>query len=85
MVNRDNTVNTVLTTDPVPHMALSASPRLDAVTRESIRRALLEATRDPRGQAMLQAMNYSAFEQANNAVYDGYARLLEGVWGYESN
>lgn len=85
MVNRDNTVNTVLTTKPVPHMALSASPRLEPATRQAIRQALLNASKNPKGQAMLQAINISHFEAANNAVYNGYADLLQGVWGYESN
>jgi hypothetical protein len=83
MISNDNTVNTVLTTQPLPHMALSASPKVDAKTRQSIRRALLDATNDPRGREMLQAMNYSHFEPANNAVYNGYAKLLSGVWGYQ--
>lgn len=85
MISNDNTVNTVLTTKPLPHMALSASPKVDSKTRQTIRRALLDAANDPKGREMLQAMNYSHFEPANNAVYDGYADLLSGVWGYKGN
>lgn len=83
MVRNDNNVNTVLTTKPVPHMALSASPRLDSNTRDTVRRALLDAQKTPEGQAMLTALNYSQFQPANNRMYNGYAKLLAGVWGYE--
>lgn len=83
LVNNDNTVNTVMTTKPVPHMALSASPNLDIKTRQIIRRALLDATRDAKGQEMLKAINNSKFERANNALYDGYSDLLLEVWGYD--
>jgi ABC-type phosphate/phosphonate transport system substrate-binding protein len=83
MVRNDSTVNTVLTTKPVPHMALSASPRVDAKTRRVIRQALLEAGKSPEGQKMLQALNYTKFEPANNRMYSGYAKLLAGTWGYE--
>ena len=84
MISNDNTVNTVLTTKPLPHMALSAAPKVDTKTRQTIRRALLDAANDPKGREMLQAMNYTHFEPANNAVYDGYAELLSGVWGYKT-
>ncbi len=85
LVNGDSSVNTVMTTEPVPHMAFSASPRVDAKTKESIRKALLNATNDKQGQVMLNKMHYARFQPANNAMYNGYADLLEGVWGYTSS
>lgn len=75
-------LNVVTTTEPVPHMALSASPRVDAATRKAIRRALLDASRTPEGRIMLEKLNLPGFEAASNATYRGYARLLQGVWGY---
>lgn len=84
LVNGDTSVNTVMTTEPVPHMALSASPRIDAKTKQKIRKALLNATKDKQGQIMLQKMHYTSFQPANNAMYKGYADLLQGIWGYDN-
>lgn len=75
-------LNVVTTTEPVPHMALSASPRIEARVREQLRRALLDANRSPDGKIMLDKLNLPGFEPASNATYRGYARLLAGVWGY---
>ena len=83
LVSNDITVNTIMTTEPVPHMALSAAPSVNLKTRQLIRQALLEAVRDAKGQSMLKAINSSSFEQANNAVYNGYSDLLSDVWGYD--
>lgn len=84
LVNGDPSVNTVMTTQPVPHMAFSASPRVDTKTKQAIRRALLNAANDKEGQVMLRKMHYAQFQPANNSMYSGYADLLEGVWGYAS-
>jgi len=84
LINGDNSVNTIMTTDPVPHMALSASPRVSAKTRAAIRKALLNATRDKQGKIMLEKMHYTGFQPANNAMYKGYSKLLEGIWGYDN-
>ena len=50
---------------------------------DAIRTALLEASSNEKGKIMLRAINTTSFEQASNAVYDGYAVLLADVWGYE--
>ena len=85
MVRNDNTVNTVLSTKPVPHMALSASPGVDTRTRQAIREALLNAAKTEQGRSMLEALNYTQFEPASNSTYKGFEQLLSGVWGYEGN
>lgn len=82
MVNRFPFLYTVLTTAQVPHMALSASPRVPAETREKIRKALLEADKTPEGQALLESLKLAGFEPASAKQYDGYASLLQGVFGY---
>lgn len=82
MVNGDNSVNTVMTTKPVPHMAFSASPRVSPAIREKIRKALLDANKDKQGEIMLQKLHYARFQPANNAMYRGYENLLDGVWGF---
>jgi hypothetical protein len=33
---------------------------------------------------MLEKLKVDKFEPADNATYDGYADLLEGVFGYKS-
>ncbi|HHC73427.1 MAG TPA: phosphate/phosphite/phosphonate ABC transporter substrate-binding protein [Thiotrichales bacterium] len=73
---------TVQTTDQVPHMALSASPKVPPEVRQKIRKALLEADRTEAGRAMLQAIRLDGFEPASPETYKGYAKLLQGVFGY---
>jgi len=82
LLNEYNNLNVVTTTAPVPHIALSAGPRVDARTRESIRRALVNADKTPRGRHMLQVLKFPKFVAADNAIYKGYAHLLKGMWGY---
>jgi len=82
LVNNDSTVNTVLTTEPVPHMALSASKKLNSDLKNTIRKALLNAHKTPEGQAMLQQINFPRFEATSAREYDGFADMLEDVWGY---
>jgi len=72
----------VMTTDQVPHIALSAAPSVDPAAQAAITKALLEAGNTPKGQAMLQAINFPGFEAVTPATYRGYSALLEGVWGY---
>ena len=83
LISNDNTVNTVMTTTPTPHMALSASANVSAEIRKLIRQSLLMAIDDPKGKAMLQAINVEKFEMADKSIYDGYSDLLSEVWGYE--
>ncbi len=82
LIRGDTSLNVVTTTDPVPHMALSVSPRVPAAMRKKLRQALLQAGKTPAGKAMLQALKLPGFVPADNALYTGYARLLEGTWGY---
>lgn len=82
LVSGDTTVNTVTTTEPVPHLAVSASPRLPQAVRDKVRQALLTANDTEAGQKMLEKVNISGFEAADNDLYRPYAALLEGVWGY---
>ena len=75
-------LNTVATTEPVQHMAISASPDVPPEVAEKIRKVLLAADATPDGQKMLSAINATKFVAADNALYDGYNTLLEGVFGY---
>ncbi len=73
---------TVVTTEQVPHIAVSAAPSVDKKTQNAVRKALIDASKTPDGQAMLKAINFAAFEPASGTTYKGFASLLEGVWGY---
>ena len=82
LINGDSSVNTILVTDPIPHMAISASNRVNKRTQDKIRNALLKASSTKEGQALFTKLNLSGFEKANNSLYDGYGLLLKDVWGY---
>ncbi len=82
LLNEYDNLNVVTTTAEVPHIALSAGPRVDTRTRMAIRKALVNADKTPQGRHMLEVLKFPKFVAADNAVYKGYAHLLEGVWGY---
>lgn len=75
-------LNIVLTTEPVPHMGLSASPEISAEVAEKIRLALINANTTEAGKAMLATLKVDRFDPADNEVYDGYSELLKDVYGY---
>ena len=76
-------LNVVLTTDPVPHMGLSASPDVPQEVAETIRNALVNAATTSQGQKMLSALKQEYFEPADETTYDGYANLLKDVFGFD--
>lgn len=78
-----NGINTVMTTDPVPHMGLSVSPDVPLKAAEAIRDALLTAGSTMQGQKMLSKLKLEQFEATNEAAYDGYANLLKEVFGFD--
>lgn len=73
---------TVVTTEQVPHMALSAAPTVPKELQDKMRDALLKANDTPEGRQLLDALNFQAFEPANAKTYKGYGKLLQGVYGY---
>ena len=75
-------LNTVKTTELTPHMCITASSGVPPDIRKSLAEALTKAASTPEGQAMLSSLNLPGFESATTKQYQGYARLLEGVWGY---
>ena len=76
-------LNIVMTTEPVPHMALSASPDVPADVVDKIRTALVNAHLHPDGKRMIASLKVDNFEAADNATYDGFAYLLQEVFGYD--
>ena len=75
-------LNTVTTTEALPHMGFSASPKVPAEVRDRVMQALISAKDTPAGQAMLSKLNFTEFVAADNKVYQGYASLLKNVLGY---
>jgi ABC-type phosphate/phosphonate transport system substrate-binding protein len=73
----DGGINVVMTTDPLPSVALSASPDVDAAIIDKLRKAFLDAGKTDAGKTMLNATNLPAFESADAAVYENQAELLE--------
>ena len=71
-----------MTTDPIPHIALSASTTLDPALRQVIRMALTQAHQTERGKAMLKAIGFERFDPASASIYKGQAELLQQYWGY---
>ena len=82
MVSAFPFLNTVQTTAQVPHMALSASPRVPANVRQKIKAALLNASQTDAGKALLAKLNLPGFEPATVKQYAGYGKLLRSVFGY---
>lgn len=76
-------LNTVTTTDQVPHMAFSVSKKVNPNVAALLKKALVSAADDTAGKKMLEAINFPGFVDANNDTYTGHAQLLEGVWGYQ--
>ncbi|NOQ89926.1 MAG: PhnD/SsuA/transferrin family substrate-binding protein [Gammaproteobacteria bacterium] len=76
-------LNTVMTTEPVPHMAISASPMVPVDVAAKITQALLNAKDSPDGKKMLAELKTDRFDAANNDTYAGYGELLKGVFGYK--
>jgi ABC-type phosphate/phosphonate transport system substrate-binding protein len=82
LVGNYESLNSVVSTDPVPHMALSASPEVPDDVATAVKQALLDAPKTPEGKKMLEDMKIAYFEDASEEVYAGYAELLDGVFGY---
>lgn len=72
----------VMTTEPIPHLALSASPRVDPVLREKVRQAVLAAPNSPDGRAMLKGIGFERFDPASAETYHNQSRVLKQYWGY---
>ena len=75
-------VSVVLTTDPIPHIALSTSSSIDASTRTALRNALLSAHTREDGRKMLKLIGFDRFDPASSAVYAGQGMILKEYWGY---
>lgn len=75
-------LNVVKTTEQWPHIALSASSKMPADVVKKIQDAMVNASKTPEGQKMLEEINFPGFELADAKRYKGYSDVLKGVWGY---
>jgi len=75
-------VSVVLTTDPIPHIGLSAAPSVDANTRSVLSKALLNAHTSENGRKMLKRIGFERFDPATAIIYTGQANILKEYWGY---
>ena len=82
LLNDHPDVNVIKVTESVPHMAISASPKISVTLQNKIRLALIDAHKSKKGLLCLKKMALEKFEPASNKTYKGYRTLLAGVWGY---
>jgi ABC-type phosphate/phosphonate transport system substrate-binding protein len=75
-------INVVTTTEPIPHIALSASLHIPKVIRQEIRQAMLTATQRPDGERMLKEIGFPKFDPANASIYRGQDKILKTYWGF---
>lgn len=81
-ITRGAPLRVMLSTVPIPDLAMSAAPELPAELRQRIRDALLNAGKTEAGRNMLAHLGIDRFDAANATVYRGQARLLQEFWGY---
>ena len=82
LVSRYQGLNTIVTTESLPHMGFSASSGIPQSIKSSIQKALVSAKDSEEGREMLSKINFPAFEKATAKIYLGYNKLLRNVMGY---
>jgi ABC-type phosphate/phosphonate transport system substrate-binding protein len=75
-------INVVLTTEAVPHIAVSLTPGLDPGLVTRIQQALIKADKTEQGKAMLQKIGFPKFDTADAKIYNGQANILQKFWGF---
>jgi phosphonate transport system substrate-binding protein len=82
MVSRYPELSTIATTEQAPAPGIVAAPWVSEETKRALRQALVEAHMDPEGQAALEVLRLPRFDPGAPEQFAGYAKLLEGMWGY---
>ncbi|MFO7593670.1 MAG: PhnD/SsuA/transferrin family substrate-binding protein [Pseudomonadota bacterium] len=77
-----NNLTSVYTTEQLPAPGVSVSSKVSPDLRNTIREAMLNAHQSEAGRTMLEALNVTQIEAANNDTYAGLEVLLEGLYGY---
>jgi len=79
LINNKSDINIIKTTDPVPHMAVSASNKIDKELQIRIKNALVNAKNIHSGQKLLHNLGISAFNTTTAHTYKGYKQYLAGM------
>ena len=79
---RGGGITVVTTTEPLPHIALSVSPKFEPAMREKLRAALVKASETAEGRQMLKAIGFPRFEATTEETYANHSRVLREYWGY---
>ena len=72
----------VVTTEPLPFLGFSVSPKMNERTRKALQQALLSFPETEEGQRILEEENLTGIVPATNRYYAGNAELLVGTYGY---
>lgn len=72
----------VISTEPIPHVALSAAAGMNPEMRATIRAALLAAEQTDAGKQMLRAIGFARFDPATPEMYVNQSNILKEFWGY---
>lgn len=83
LVSRYEFLNTVMTTEPVPQIAISSSPTVPMDVAKSIQKALTNANANAKGKLMLDKIDLPEFVSTDSKEYSGYSKLLKNVPGYK--
>ena len=78
----DGGIAVVTTTEPIPHIAISASPRMSKAMRDRIRSALITADKNEEGRKMLKGIGFPKFDPATPEIYADQSNILKEFWGY---
>lgn len=67
---------------PLPTRTFSVSSRIDVLTREQMRKALLNSEGQAKAQPLLNRFRSKNFVETTESEYKGLSRLLLSVWGF---
>lgn len=77
-----NDISVVMVTEPAPHIAISASPKVDAKIVSKIKKGMLTANKTADGKTMLKGIGFQQFDPASSKIYSGQSKILQKYWGY---
>lgn len=75
-------ISVVTTTEPIPHIALSASAGVTPKVQKEIRQAMVDAANRPDGKRMLKEIGFPKFDPASASIYTGQQSILKTYWGF---
>lgn len=74
---------TVITSsEQIPGMTMTASPRVPIEVAQAVSTALVDASKSEEGTKMLSELNLIGFEAAEKSEYQGLEKILSAMWGY---